>query len=276
MRTQRVEAAHTRGDLAMITRDLAGAPDPEETSPSLGSAIDPQVLRSMQVGGTYQGVPGSSSTPTINLSGLVNAGRKIRIVIVVVVVVFVGFCGLGLTVFIPAFVDGFKSGSSTSPTAVATDASTTAPFFPDDGSSGAGAVTNLHTAAGWKDLVKAIQDESGSTSVYDLVVYPTYASVGLDGGKSIERRLYRDGAWQDSFNVRTPIVGSPIDLREVDPQLIERLPDDAAQRLGVEDPTGTYLIVNAIVSDPKIMVYVQSDGGSQYQSYSLSGVPLSS
>jgi len=122
-------------------------------------------------------------------------------------------------------------------------------------------------------LVDAIEKSSGSTSVYDLVVYPTYASVGLDGGKYVERRLYRDGAWQDSFNVRTPIVGKPVDLRRIDPRVVARLPDETAQRLGVVNPTGTYFIVNAILSEPKIMVYVQADGGSQYQAYTLDGTP---
>jgi hypothetical protein len=292
LRTQRIDAAHTRGDLAMIARDLGGPTGPAPAAdpappvvqdlstsmqkrpdgPSLGSAIDPEVLRSMQVGGPHRGGGGTTGlgmTPTINLA---TAARKIRLVIVIVAVVVLGFCGLGVFAFIPAFMEGFDSGVSSSQTAVpekdGSGFATTTPGEPARNAS-------LHSAPGWKALVDAVRDESGSTSVYDLVVYPTYASVGLDGGKYVERRLYRDGAWEESFNVRTPAVGNPVDLSAIDPRVIAKLPVDAAQRLGIEHPAGTYFIVNALLSEPKIMVYLQTDGGSQYQTYTLEGTPRS-
>jgi hypothetical protein len=294
LRTQRVDAAHTRGDLAMIARDLrtpadgaAALPEPDpvvvqdlqaptkpqEDTPSLGSAIDPQLLQSMQVGGAYRGTGAAGTARTINLAGFANAARTIRIVILVVVLGFVGICGLGMAALVPAFLEGFDSGPTSSQTAIPADVATTQPGPSGTGPVEQAASTNLHSAAGWKALVAAIEDKSGSSSVYDLVVYPTYAAVGLDGGKSIERGFYRDGGWQDSIDVRTPIVGSPVDLRKIDPKLIEKLPADAAQRLGIESVTGTYLIVNAIPSDPKIMVYIQFDGGSNYQTYTLDGTP---
>lgn len=241
----------------------------------MGSAIDPQVLRSMKVAGTYRGTDaGASPLAKIhgNLPDLAAATRTVRLVIVIVAVVVLGFCGLGVFAFIPAFVDGFDSGPTSSPTAVPTEFPT-APGSATGGDGDAATIPSLHSAAGWRALVDAIEQKSGSTSVYDLVVYPTYASVGLDGGKYVERGLYRDGAWQESFNVRTPIVGKPLDLRAIDPAVIAKLPAETAQRLGVESPTGTYFIVNAILSAPKIMVYVQADGGSQYQAYTLDGTP---
>ena len=289
LRTQRVDAAHTRGDLAMIARDLGDPsaseaqpeaaptvvrdltsdPRPAASTPSLGSAIGDQLLKSMQVSGAYRGSgsPRTTSSP-LNIAAFGNAARRIRILIVVFVVGFLGICGLGLAALVPAFVDGFNSSTTSSPSVPVI---TTEPGPGSRVPQPAG--TNLHTAAGWLALVAAIKDESGSTSIYDLVVYPTYASVGLDGGNTVNRRLYRDGAWQDSVNIQTPIVGNPVDLRRIDPAVVARLPSETAQRLGVENPTGTYLIVNALVSDPKIMVYVQADGGSQYQAYSLDGSP---
>jgi len=208
--------------------------------------------------------------PPIKFTGFGNAARTIRIAVVVFVVGFLGICGLGLAALIPAFVEGFNSGTTPSPV-TPTEVVTT-----DGGpgpTSAPPSATSLHTAAGWSSLVAAIEAKSGSTAIYDLVVYPTYASVGLDGGKTVDRRLYRDGAWQESFNVQTPIVGKPVDLDQIDPKVIAKLPAETAQRLGVENPTGTYLIVNALVSDPKIMVYVQADGSSQYQAYDLNGTP---
>ena len=219
----------------------------------------------MQVGGAYRG---SGASPKVNIAGVANAARTVKIVVLVVVIGFLGICGLGLAAAVPSFIEGFRSGYSSTPSAVPSEGVGTA----REGG-GASATADLHSAVGWKALVAAIQDKSGSSSVYDLVVYPTYAAVGMDGGQTVQRGFYRDGAWQDSVNVQTPIVGEPVDLRQIEPDVIEKLPDDAAQRLGVENPTGTYFIVNAIPSDPKIMVYVQSDGGSQYQTYALDGTP---
>lgn len=292
LRTQRVDSAHTRGDLAMIARDLGGPSAPESPAepvapvvqdlkreasaspviPSLGSAIDEQILKSMQVGGVYRGSGSPGTTlPPIKLTGFGNAARTIRIAVVVFVVGFLGICGLGMAAFIPAFVEGFSS--STTPSPVTPTEAVTSEASPGSTMALPPAAASLHTAAGWSSLVAAIKEKSGSTAIYDLVVYPTYASVGLDGGKTVDRRLYRDGAWQESFNVQTPIVGKPVDLDQIDPKVIAKLPAETAQRLGVENPTGTYLIVNALVSDPKIMVYVQADGSSQYQAYDLKGTP---
>lgn len=296
LRTQRVDAAHTRGDLAMIARDLSGASAPETPAaeapavvqdlttsrpdptspPSLGSAIDDQILKSMQVSGAHRGSgsPGTSPPP-IKFTRFGNAARTIRIALVVFVIGFLGICGLGFAALIPSFIEGFNSGSSSSPESPASGVPTgIVTTEPGSGSSTPQpAVPGLHTAAGWSALVSAIKDKSGSTSIYDLVVYPTYASVGLDGGKTVDRRLYRDGAWQESFNVQTPTVGRPVDLKQIDPRVVQKLVAETPQRLGIESPTGTYFIVNAIVSEPKIMVYVQDDDGSHYQTYALDGSP---
>jgi hypothetical protein len=244
----------------MITRDLL-AP----TSAPLGKAIDPATLSSMRVGGasTTPRLPGTmTSLPTgakLDLSGL---RRRVRIVILVAVVTFVGICGLGLAALIPAVMDAADKPASapTAPSAV--------PSF----SVPPGPVTNLHSVAGWNALVAAIKSASGSTSVYDLVVYPEYAAVGLDGDGAVERRFYRDGGWQESVSVRTPAVGALVDLGDIDPAVISHLPDETASHFGIDEPSGTYIIINAIMGGPRILVYVQtSDGGSQYRAYGLDG-----
>jgi hypothetical protein len=268
LRTQRVEAAHTRGDLAMITRDLM-AP----TAVPLGKAIDPATLSSMRVGGapTTPRLPGMmTSLPTgakLDLSGL---RRRVRIVVLVAVVTFVGICGLGLAALIPAFMDAADRPAS-APTAVPSGVPSSGPTAVQS----PGRPTNLHSVAGWNALMAAIKSASGSTSVYDLVVYPEYAAVGLDGEGAVERRFYRDGGWQDSVSVRTPAVGALVDLGDIDPAVISHLPDETARHFGIDEPSGTYIIINAIMGGPRILVYVQtSDGGSQYRAYGLDGRPI--
>ena len=265
LRTQRIQAAHTRGDLAVITRDLVA---PAQTN--LGRALDAPTMSSMRAGFAARTTATSSAvrpgTPTIDLSVV---GRKIRLFVVIVVACVFLSCVIGLVAFIPAVVTEFKRDVNLSPADAPGTGTPSSRQEPNQAVEGD--ATNLHTAAGWTDLVEAIKSESGTTKVYDLVAYPQYASVGMDGKDAVERRFYRSGAWQDSVSVRTPIAGSPIDLADIDAELIARLPGETARHFGIDEPTGAYIVVNAFAGDPRLMVYVQSDGRSEYRAYGLDG-----
>lgn len=272
LRTQRIDAAHTKGDLVMITRDLVA---PAATD--LGRALDPSVvsptrMSSAKTTGSSATVFSSSSTPTIDLTGI---GRKVRLFVLLAVGGVLVSCVLGLVAFIPAVIEGFQEATNapweegSSPGAVGS-ATTDGPADP----ASRGRSASLHTVAGWTGLVDAIKAESGSARIYDLVVYPDYAAVGLDGDGAIDRRFYRDGDWQASVSIRSPVNGSPVDLAQIDPELIARLPADTAQEVGIDDPTGTYILVNAFIDEPRIMVYVQKDVESQYRAYRLDGSPI--
>lgn len=278
LRTQRIEAAHTRGDLTMIARDIVA---PAETN--LGRALDSSTMASMRAGtsgsrGMTSRIPGvpstvGSTTPTVDLSGI---GRKVRLFVVLAMVGVFASCVLGLMAFIvPAVLEFQRDVKVATPSAPSASASSepNGRQAPGDGAEDGSA--NLHTVAGWTALVEAIESASGTTQVYDLVAYPQYASVGMDGKDAVERRLYRNGAWQDTFSARTPVTGSLIDLAEIDAEVIAGLPAETAEHFGIAEPTGTYIIVNAFAGDPRIMVYVQSGGQSNYRAYSLGGAPIS-
>lgn len=274
LRSQRIEAAHSKGDLATITRDL--------TAPSasrLGTALNPTTLSSMRVGAPQSKTPtlGSTiSTPagaTLDLSKVV--GRRIKWIVLSVVLVILGSCVLG---FVGLVASVFQAAEDTSsgPTPITSATAETEPAPGGPGVTGdESGVAGLHTADGWTALVAAIEEESGSTSVYDAVVYPEYASLGLDGDGAVERRLYRNGGWQEGFAARTPVHGALVDLDDIDPATWATLPDKTAQHFKIANPSGTYVIVNAFTGTPQIMVYVQSDSGSQYRAYGLDGRPLS-
>lgn len=268
LRTQRIQAAHTRGDLTMITRDLV-AP----SAANLGRALEPSVISPMRSGavpGTLGGASTTlrSSTPTIDLSGV---GRKVRLFVLLAVGGMLLSCVIGLLTFIPVMLGAFKDVSVTPGDAP----SIVAPRPSESSSPATASAVSLHTAAGWTQLVDAIEAESGTSEVYDLVAYPHYAAVGLNSDGAVERGFYRDGAWQDAVTVRTPVTGSLVDLAQIDPELIARLPRETAQEVGFADPTGAYIIVNAFGDQPRIMVYVQSDAESHYRAYRLDGEPLS-
>jgi hypothetical protein len=209
--------------------------------------------------------------PTIDLSGL---GRRVRLIVLLAIGGFAATCVLGLVAFVAALVSDFEPTVDVSP--FESEVTAVPSSRPDSGhDAGQGDATDLHSAAGWTALVQAIKSESGTTEVYDLVAYPQYASVGLDGKGAVERRFYRDGGWQDSVSVRMPAVGSLIDLSEIDPELIARLPGETARHFGIDDPSGTYIIVNAFTGDPQIAVYVQSNGESRYRTYRTDGTARS-
>jgi len=267
LRTQRIQAAHTRGDLTTITRDLL-AP----VQANLGRALDASAMSSMRAGSPTSGAqtpgtPAPVGSPTIDLSAV---GRRIRLFVLIAIVGVFASCVLGLIAFIPAVITEVKRDVSPmgGPGAAA-------PSRPPSSGAVEADAASLHSAAGWAALVKAINSESGTTEVYDLVAYPQYASVGLDGKGAVERRFYRDGAWQESVSVRTPSIGALTDLADIDPALIARLPAETAESVGIDSPTGTYILVNAYTGTPQIAVYVQANGESRYRTYRLDGTPIS-
>ena len=297
LRTQRIEAAQTRGDLTMITRDVLGPaaaaaagnmelPPPTPTAasqpgdpapptggaptPSLGSAIDPAVLESMTVRTSHRATTSSAATPAALARAVTVTGslRKVVIAIVLVVAALIGLCVLGIVgTVVYSAISGVKEvqreiASSAPSNTVPTDSTTTS------------RAAGLHTAAGWRAFVAAVKAESGTTEVYDAVVYPEYAAVALVSGDGADRRVFRDGAFLGSFQVRTEAMGNRVDLAQIEPEVISRLPRMTADRLGVATATESYLIINALPSEPRILVYLQANGGSQYRSYALDGTPV--
>ena len=101
----------------------------------------------------------------------------------------------------------------------------------------------LISPAGFDELLDALKKETGSTSVVDLTVYPTYAIavVPVTGGKGRTTRLYYDGSFRQQ-GLGTSDDPS-LDLRRVDPKLL--LPLSRKARNAVEDPNSWYLIIGA-------------------------------
>jgi hypothetical protein len=266
-RTERVDSAHTKGDLAVLVRDLnraAGAspaaaaaaavpppPDPA-TGPgakSLGSAIPPDQLRAMTKVGSAATIRMSESMRSA-LSG--DNVRKVRRAFVFVLVGFFLLCGLGITGIVTALFAGIDQigGPSDTPTSS----------------------VNLQTAEGWSELVAAVDKETGTSRVYDAVVYPEYASINAVVDEGAMRYLYRGGAFQLSNSPVTTATQDPIDLADLDAELIEGLPDRTAKRQSMPGYDSAYFIVNTLSGQPAIMVYVQQEGRlARWSIYDLDG-----
>ena len=270
-RTERVDSAHTKGDLAVLIRDLvraggtaaaAGAavrppttaPPPTDptsgrSSASLGSAIPPDQLRAMAKGGSASTIRlGESMRSSMTGDNV----KRIRRVVLIVLVGFLLLCGLGIAGIVAAI---FTSVDNAGDPAEAPASS-----------------VNLQTADGWSQLVAAIEKETGTSEVYDVVVYPEYASINAVADEGAMRYVYRNGSFQLFNSPVTPARGDPIDLADIDPDLVEGLPDQTAERQGMPEYDSAYLIVNSFTGQPAIMVYVQQEGRlSRWSIYDLDG-----
>jgi len=268
LRMDRVDSAQTKGDLAILVRDLsepaaaAGAAVPPVTttaSPtapsqgtaSLGSAIPPDQLSAMAKRG--------GSVPTIDLSGAMGSAmtgdsvKRVRRIVLIVLVGFLLLCGLGIAGVVTAVFSGINN-------------------IGDSGGEAPAPSVNLQTADGWSELVAAIDKETGTSRVYDAVIYPEYASINAIADEGAMRYVYRDGAFQLFNSPVTPAQGKPIDLADIEPDLVEGLPDKTAKLQDMPEYDSAYLIVNTLSGQPGIMVYVQQTGRlSRWSIYDLDG-----
>jgi hypothetical protein len=115
---------------------------------------------------------------------------------------------------------------------------------------------------GYRDLLEAIEARTGSTEVFDAVLYPTYAV----GSLPLDSATQRDASfsWDGALEIRDERTTSPysrIDLDAVDPAVVLRLLDRVRTR--VEDPTAWYATIRAPAGrDPAVIgVYASNEAG---------------
>ena len=180
--------------------------------------------------------------------------RTVRRVVLITIVGFLLLCGLGVGGIVYALFTGVDQGGG--PSSTSTPASS----------------VNLQTAKGWTQLVAAIDKETGTSRVYDAVVYPEYASINAVVDEGAMRYVYRGGAFQLFNSPVTAATHEPVDLADIDADLVEGLPDRTAKEQNMPDYDSAYLIVNRQSGEPAIMVYLQQQGKlSRWSIYDLDG-----
>ncbi|GAA4698344.1 hypothetical protein [Nocardioides conyzicola] len=104
------------------------------------------------------------------------------------------------------------------------------------------------TAEGYDELVAAVEEETGGTTVFDAVLYPAYAvvSVPVDATTKRQESWYWDGTDLRSNNSKSTASFDRFDLASVDGAVVVDLVDRVRDL--VEDPTSWYAIVRT--SDP--------------------------
>ena len=97
---------------------------------------------------------------------------------------------------------------------------------------------------GFADLVAALEEETGSSTVFEAVLYPGYAvvNVPVDATSARSHSFYWDGELDESGSKSTTTY-ERFDLADIDPTVVVSVVDQA--RAKVEDPQTWYSIIRA-------------------------------
>jgi len=175
--------------------------------------------------GTYPPAPGSPGfTVTSDLVSTSNKGCG-WIGAVIAMVVFIPTI-IGVIAGIKAISGGFDE----------LEDGLTSPFA-------GGEPPNLRTAAAFDDLLTAVREETGSTTVLEAVLYPEYAVVWVPVDKTSKRyySYYYDGELSKSSQGSTDYTR--YDLSTIDAKVVSQLFKRATQL--IDEPESTYVIIRA-------------------------------
>nr|WP_227463361.1 DUF1707 domain-containing protein [Nocardioides lijunqiniae] len=260
-RVMQLRGAQTASEVRMVVHDLAyrdqpGTTQTPSTTPATGAPTSWPTYEApaTPVSTNPYGPPQGTAATAKQLFGTrkSSGGQGCAIVFFVVIFVVVGSVILG--VFSAISDDPFESdpfGSDTFSEGVGPDGA------PEEGR------PSLFRPADFDALRDAIEAETGATTVFRAVLYPTYASVAVPAQATGPRELsyYYDG---DLDTDPSPGRSSfqRFDLARIDPSVIAPLVRRARNNL-VEDPTSVYVILQKPdefgAADAWISVYASND-----------------
>lgn len=258
MRLDQIRRAQTMQEIDLQVRDLrnrpvpavaaapvspAGQPTPP-TSPAPVSAQGSQPWPLVNYGPSQGDIAVFTQTATSVSKG---TGRAIGGIIAVVVVMALVVPIVGVVIAFLASRDSFPSFADAGPTDESTYLPGQAP-----GSDG----VNVHSVEGFEALVDAVQDEFGTTIVFNASLYPRYAVVDVPTGVNNRYEAwYWDGRTLEQNTSRGTSTGQTIDLALVDPAQVVRMLETVRER--IEDPTSWYASVSHW-SGPEAQVYASA------------------
>jgi hypothetical protein len=230
-RDHRVESllrAQTLAEIRMITHDLQSVTAAAEV-PSAAELY---------------GSPSSSSDVTsVDVQSLVKVAAPkvpamVKSILVFVVIAVIGSFGAGIFAIVRSVSDFVQPTISNPLTGVQ----------PEEG-------VDLLSQEGYRDLLGAVEETSGSTDAFEAVLYPTYGVVYLpvDGDTKRQALWYYDGGMDDLESYGTSFY-ERFDLADVDPKVVVRLVKRV--RGLVESPTSYYAILRAPDADDGSSIWV--------------------
>lgn len=252
MRIDQIKTASSQQDVDLVVRDLQGfttpaaAPAPPMaaagTPPSGGQAPWPLVNY-----GPTQG----QSAEIAALAG--NAGKKIGGLIAVVVLISVIVPIAGVIIGLVSARDTFEDLNFGEPVDETT-------YLPGQVAGENG--VNVHTSAGYDDLVRALSDQTSSTRVFSATLYPRYAVLSVP--EQVTGKRYRSYYWDGQTLVANDIKSTSdeprVDLESIDPEVMVDLLEDVRGR--IEDPKTWYVSIASVRGQgARLSVHASNDYG---------------
>lgn len=263
-RLEQIEGAQSQTELQMITHDLV----PQGFAPPVPPVVPPAISQSMPQPNPAAGTPPAFAPPVnygpsagagtgaaelaqlqamaANPGGVVKA-RAARgclgcLIPLVIAVIVIGAASLAIFSSVRDSVDSVRDMFNSAQGA--TDSQTLAPGVePTDDSD-----INLLSRGGYSDLIDAIKAQSGSSKVFSVVLYPTYAvvDVPVDATSGRVQSFYWNGVL-DTFGSKGTTTDQRFDLNDFDADVIVRLVKKAVA--GVDQPNSWYAILGSPGSD---------------------------
>ena len=250
-RIDEIRAAQTMQDIDMQVRDLRHPAQGTQQTPV------PTVTAGQTPGGPAGQEPwplvnyGPGQGSTVDISTAVGkTGRTIGGILAAVVLLSVVIPIAGVVIALVSARDSFEGAFGTP-----TDETTYLPGQPP----GKGGI-NLHTVEGYQDLVAAVEEETGSTTVFDVSLYPRYAvmQIPVKEGTTRYQTFYWDGELvaQDSKGTTS---SEEMSLEDVRPELVIRLLKKV--RGLVESPNSWYASARILSGSGQITAYAGNEYG---------------
>ncbi len=122
---------------------------------------------------------------------------------------------------------------------------------------------DVQSVDGFTDLLTAVREETGATTVFEAVLYPEYASVEVpfEPGDEREVRYHWDGTLDETSRSNTDDV--PFDLATLDAARFEGM--CAAAKALVEDPETCYLILKRPEAEDPTPAWISAYSSNEFQ-----------
>lgn len=250
MRIDQIKNAASQQEVDLVVRDLQPQAQAAAPAPTVSAGAPPaggQPPWPLVNYGPAQGQPVEISTLAAG------AGKKIGGIIAVVVLISVIVPIAGVIIALVSAKDTFEEINFGEPVDETTYLPGQAPG--DNG-------VNVFTSGGYDDLVAALSEETGSTTVFSATIYPRYAVLSVpekDTGKRY-RSYYWDGRTLVANDIKSTSDAPRIDLESIAPEVLITLVEDVRGR--VEDPTIWYASIDSVATEgPRMSAYASNDYG---------------
>jgi hypothetical protein len=254
MRIDQIKNASSDQDIDLVIRDLQVQPAATAvtTTPTTvaGGATPPAAGQQppwpLVNYGPQQGLP-------VELTAMTGASKKIGGIIAVVVLLAVMVPVVGVVIALVSAKDTFEDINFGEPV----NETTYLPGQqPDDNG------VNVHTIEGFAALVGALEEKTGSTEVFDAVLYPRYAVLYVPEETTGKRYQYHywDGITLEPNDSKSTSDSRRIDLATVDAGVMVTLLETIRGR--IEDPTSWYVSINrSSDGQPQLSVHSSNEYG---------------